>query len=85
MEITVVESTTFATIGYDELRAVLRLEFCSQEIYLYAGVPAAVHQELLSAPSKGRYFHQAIRGRFPFHHVSAEIADVALALSAAER
>jgi hypothetical protein len=52
MDITVVESTTFATVGYDEFRKMLRLEFCSHEIYLYAGVPATVHQELLSALSK---------------------------------
>ena len=69
MNLTAVESTTLATIGYDELRELLRLEFCSQTIDLYWGVPAIVHQGLLSAPSKGRYFNQAIRGQFPYQRV----------------
>jgi hypothetical protein len=44
----------------------LELEFCNRAIYQYFGVPAAVHQALLDASSKGRYFNQAIRGRFPY-------------------
>jgi KTSC domain len=35
-------------------------------VYQYFNVPSAVHQSLWAAPSKGRYFNQAIRGRFPF-------------------
>jgi hypothetical protein len=85
MHVTAVESTTLATIVYDELRELLRLEFCSQAIYLYWGVPPIVHQGLLDASSKGRYFNQAIRGRFPFQRVSPGSAAGAEALSAAER
>ena len=65
-----VESTTFSTVAYDEARELLQLEFCSGAVYQYFGVPAAVHQALLSAPSKGRYFNQAIRGRFAFRLIS---------------
>jgi len=70
MNVTAVESTALATVAYDEGRELLRLEFCSQAIYLYLGVPAIVHQALLSAPSKGSYFNQAIRGWFPYQRVS---------------
>ena len=66
MRIVTVESTTLATVAYDEARELLLLEFCSRKIYQYFGVPAALHQELLGAPSKGRYFNQAIRGRFQY-------------------
>jgi hypothetical protein len=66
MRVATVESTTLATVGYDEARKLLQLEFCSRAIYLYFGVPAAVHQALLDAPSKGRYFNRTIRGRFPY-------------------
>jgi hypothetical protein len=69
MRVATVESTTLATVAYDESRKLLQLEFCSQAVYLYFGVPAAVHQALLGAPSKGRYFNQTIRGRFPFRLV----------------
>lgn len=32
--------------------------------YTYSGVPPALYQGLRDAPSRGRYFNQAIRGRF---------------------
>ena len=66
MRVTTVESTVLATVGYDEARQLLQVEFCGRAIYRYFGVPAAVHQQLLNAASKGSYFNQAIRGRFPF-------------------
>jgi len=66
MRVANVESSTLATVAYDEARELLHLEFCNRTVYQYFGVPAAVHQALLGAPSKGRYFNHAIRGRFPF-------------------
>jgi len=66
MRCTAVESTTFSTVAYDERRSLLQLEFRSRAIYQYSGVPAAVHEALLGAPSKGSYFNQFIRGRFPY-------------------
>ena len=69
MRVATVESTTLATVAYDESRKLLQLEFCSQAVYLYFGVPQVVHQALLGAPSKGRYFNQTIRGRFPYRFV----------------
>jgi hypothetical protein len=66
MLIAAVESTTLATVAYDETRELLQLGFCSGAVYQYFGVPAVVHQALLDAPSKGRYFNHAIRGRFPY-------------------
>ncbi|HEY6969372.1 MAG TPA: KTSC domain-containing protein [Candidatus Angelobacter sp.] len=70
MWVVTVESTTLATVAYDEARELLQLEFCSRSIYLYFGVPAAVHQALLEAPSKGRYFNRGIRGRFPYRPIA---------------
>jgi hypothetical protein len=66
MYVVTVESTTLATVGYDETRKLLQLEFCSRAVYVYFGVPATVHRALLDAPSKGRYFNRTIRGRFPY-------------------
>lgn len=65
-----VESTTLATVGYDEARELLQLEFCSRAVYLYCNVPSTVYQALLSAPSKGRYFNQMIRGRFSYRPIA---------------
>ena len=66
MRVAIVESTTLATVGYDENLKLLQLEFCSRAIYLYFGVPATVQEALLDAPSKGRYFNGTIRGRYPY-------------------
>ena len=66
MLVTAVESTTLATVAYDQARELLQLEFRSRAIYQYFGVPAAVHEALLGAPSKGSYFNRFIRGRFGY-------------------
>lgn len=76
MNVTAVESTTLLTVAYDESRKLLQLEFRSRAIYQYFGVPAAVHQGLLRADSKGSYFNRVIRGRFPYGLVSNCNADV---------
>lgn len=70
MRVTTVSSTTLTTVVYDQARQVLQLEFRSRAIYQYWGVPPAAHEALLGAPSKGRFFNQAIRGRFPFCRLS---------------
>jgi hypothetical protein len=66
MHVATVESSTLASVSYDEAQELLQLEFCGGAVYQYFGVPAVVHQALLGAPSKGRYFNHAIRGRFRY-------------------
>ena len=66
MRVTVVESTTLAVVVYDEARELLQVEFRSRNVYRYFGVPARVHEGLLRAPSRGRYFNNEIRGRFGY-------------------
>lgn len=69
MHVATVESTTLATVGYDEDLEHLQLEFCSRAVYRYFGVPVVVYEALLGAPSKGRYFNGAIRGRYPYRQI----------------
>ena len=70
MNVTRVESSTLATVGYDHDHELLRLEFCSGVVYQYFAVPAAVHEALLAAASKGSYFNRAIRNRYRFCRVA---------------
>ena len=56
-----VESTTLSWISHDRGRRLLELEFANASVYRNLDVPAAVHAELLAAPSKGRFFHQRVR------------------------
>ena len=74
MRISAVDSTTLVTVYYDDAQELLQLEFCSRAVYQYFNVPAAVHQSLLDAGSKGRYFNQAIRGRFRCRLISDFVA-----------
>ena len=69
MRVASVESTTLATVAYDEAQELWQLEFCGRAVYRYFGVPPTVHQARLGAPSKGRYFNQNIRGRFAYQLV----------------
>lgn len=69
MKITPVESSTLASVGYDESSGLLQLEFRTRALYRYFAVPAAVHEALLAATSKGRHFNQAIRGQYRFVRV----------------
>ena len=41
MLVAAVESTSIATVAYDQARELLQLEFCSRAIYQYVGVPAS--------------------------------------------
>jgi hypothetical protein len=70
MRVATVESSTLATVAYDEAQELLQLGFCSRAVYQYSGVPATVYLALLSAPSKGRYFNHSIRRRFPYRLIS---------------
>jgi len=56
-----VDSSNIALVGYDATRTVLEVTFHGGSVYEYYDVPSHVHRELLSAPSKGKYFHQFIR------------------------
>src|ERR1017187_7127746 len=85
MNVTTVESTSLATVAYDDARKLLQVEFCSREIYQCLGVPAAVPAALLRAPSKGIYFNRVIRGRFPYSLASNSQAGVAHAALRSER
>ena len=71
MNVTAVKSATLTAIAYDESLGLLRLEFRSRAVYDYFGVPAAVHDALLRAPSIGACFNQVVRGCFPFCRVLA--------------
>jgi hypothetical protein len=69
MDVTAVVSTTLATVAYDHASHILQLEFRSGAVYRYFGVPAEMHDGLLGASSKGRYFNREIREHFRHVHI----------------
>jgi hypothetical protein len=64
-----VDSSNLATVGYDPATAHLEIEFVNGSVYCYGGVPAGIHSGLMSADSKGRYFHRFIRDVYPFQRL----------------
>jgi hypothetical protein len=51
-----VESSLFEAVGYDPETCVLELAFTNGRIYQYFNVSSEVHDQLLKAPSLGKYF-----------------------------
>jgi hypothetical protein len=62
MDLIPVNSNALEAIGHDPTTNQLRVRFKSGHEYLYDGVPASVHEELLAAKSIGRTFQQKVVG-----------------------
>jgi hypothetical protein len=61
-----VSSSNLRSVGYDESTNTLEIKFNSGGIYQYYNVPSTVYQELMNAPSHGRYFHAHIKGVYRY-------------------
>jgi len=59
-------STVIRWIHYDADARHLTIGFQTGRRYRYEQVPAAVHAALRAAPSRGAYFNECIRDRYPF-------------------
>lgn len=57
-----VNSSTIAEVGYD--LGMLVIKFKNGGKYAFNDVPEKTYKELLSAPSKGKYFAANIRNKF---------------------
>lgn len=65
-----VSSTSLISVGYDEPSQTLELEFSSGAVYRYRKVPQLVYDELMRAPSKGRFVNAIVREYFPYSRVA---------------
>lgn len=61
----VVESSSLKSIGYDRNTRTLEVEFASGGVYRYDDVPTELWTELRQSTSKGKFFHDRIRDRYP--------------------
>jgi hypothetical protein len=64
-----VSSTSLVSVGYDAPSKTLELEFSSGAVYRYRQVPRLVYDELMRAPSKGRFVNAFVRDAFPYARV----------------
>lgn len=58
-----VVSSQILSIGYDAQTETLEIEFKGGSVYQYEEVPAEVHAAFMTAPSKGNFFRERIKGR----------------------
>lgn len=66
----VVESSSLRSIGYDRANRTLEVEFKNGGVYLYEDVPLELWSELRLAESKGQFFQERVRDRFPTTRLS---------------
>lgn len=67
----IVRSSNILAAGYDETTGTLRIAFESGGSYDYRNVTKIMFEQLLRAPSVGRFFHSNIKGKFPTRMVPA--------------
>lgn len=56
-----VDSSSVASISYDQRAATLEVEFRNGGVYRYFEVPEGVYRELMAADSVGRYLNTVIK------------------------
>jgi hypothetical protein len=69
MNRTPVRSSNILSVGYDHQAGILEVEFRSGGVYQYSGVPEHIYQGFMRAASKGAYFHDHIKDRYPCRQV----------------
>lgn len=67
MDMIPVSSSDLASVGYEY--DTLYIRFNSGGLYAYYGVPVEVYNELLSASSKGKYFHARIKNLYSYKRI----------------
>jgi hypothetical protein len=60
-----VESSNLAAIGYNPQKKIVAVKFKSGSIYHHAGFPMEAALAFYQADSRGRYYSQNIKGKFP--------------------
>lgn len=64
-----VQSSNVVAIGYDRPTETLEVEFLKGAVYQYYGVPEHLYNDIMNAPSKGRFLNTCIRDSYPFSRV----------------
>lgn len=64
-----VASTNLGAVGYDAKTRTLEVEFLNDRVYQYRGVPQNIHDQLMRASSKGRFFNTYVRDSYPFSRI----------------
>jgi hypothetical protein len=69
IEMISVASSNVGEVGYDAGDQALQVRYLNNRTYVYSGVPEAIFQELLNAPSKGSFLNRVVKGSYPYHEI----------------
>jgi hypothetical protein len=69
MQMTQVQSSNVAEVGYNSDTEELQIIFLNGSSYLYLNVPQNEYENLLQAPSIGSYFNRYIRNQYPYDRI----------------
>ena len=64
------ESTAIRAIRYDADRRRLVVRFIDGDEYAFVGVPGEVHRSFAEADSKGAFFAEQVRGKYPYNKLT---------------
>lgn len=64
-----VSSSSIVSVGYDPATETLEIEFISGAVYQYYNVNQGIYEELMGAPSKGKFLVYQIKNFFPYSRV----------------
>ncbi len=64
-----VSSTNLSRVRYDDSKNTLEIEFQGGRVYQYFDVPKQIFEGLLKAESKGKFFHEQIKGHYRYARV----------------
>lgn len=64
-----VDSSSILEVGYQSESSTMEILFKDGRLYQYFDVPNDVYENLVTAPSVGRYFHLHVRGIYRYARV----------------
>lgn len=67
MKMVPVISSAIAAAGYDSATRQMKIQFTSGNVYDFCLVPEEVYRGLIAASSKGAYYNEHIKDRYPCH------------------
>jgi hypothetical protein len=62
-----VSSSNLKSVGY--LPSILEIEFINRNIYQFQNVSEKLYLSLMSSNSKGTFFSENIKGKFPYKQI----------------
>lgn len=65
-----VDSRCLSAVYYDAHNRILKVRFCSGDIYQYEDVPENIFNNLLNSASLGQYFNYYIKDVFNFSYIN---------------